>query len=354
MSGSAKGGTVRRPFRIGSEEVAPGERRLVDLPVSRLSNHVPVALAVHVVHGREPGPTLFVSAAVHGDEINGVEIIRRLLRVPELAGLRGTLLCLPVVNAYGFISRSRYLPDARDLNRSFPGNASGALASRLAHLMMKEVVSQSHFGIDLHTAAANRTNLPQIRSSFEDPRARALAVAFGAPVMLRSPERPGSLREAAAKLDVPVIVYEGGEGLRFDEFAIRVGVRGILGVMLARDMITLPGEGQIADPPIEATSSSWVRAPEGGVLLAYKTTGDTVEPNEVIGAIANPYEEVETQIRAPKRGVIIGRTRLPVVNLGDALFHIAWLKDVQGVGPHLQQASGGIESDPIFDEDEIV
>lgn len=345
---------MRAAFQLGGETIEPGEHRLIDLPVSKLSNHIPVALAVHVLHGREPGPTLFVSAAVHGDEINGVEIIRRLLRVQELAQLRGTLLCLPVVNAYGFITRSRYLPDARDLNRSFPGNATGPLASRLAHLLMKEVVSRSQFGVDLHTAAANRTNLPQIRSSLDDAQARELAIAFGAPVMLRSPERPGSLREAAAKHGVPVIVYEGGEGLRFDEFAIRVGVRGILGVMLAKDMISLPGDTHMADPPIEAHHSSWVRAPEGGVLLSYKTTGDTVEPDEIIGAIANPYEEVETQIRAPKRGVIIGRTRLPVVNLGDALFHIAWLKEVHGVGAHLQHATGGADSDPIFDEDEIV
>lgn len=345
---------MRDVFKLGGEIIQPGEHKLVDLPVSKLSNHIPVALTCHVLHGREPGPTLFVSAAVHGDEINGVEIIRRLLRVQELINLKGTLLCLPVVNAYGFITRSRYLPDSRDLNRSFPGNATGPLASRLAHLLMKEVVAQSQFGIDLHTAAANRTNLPQIRSSFDDARARELAIAFGAPVMLKSPERPGSLREAAAKHNVPVIVYEGGEGLRFDEFAIRVGVRGILGVMLAKSMITLPGDSHVPDQPIEASSSSWVRAPEGGVLLSYKTTGDTVEPDEVIGAIANPYEEVETQIKAPKRGVIIGRTRLPVVNLGDALFHIAWLKDVLGVGAHLQHATGGADSDPIFDEDEIV
>ncbi len=340
---------MRGPIQIGDETIAAGTRRLVDLPVSKLSIHVPVSLAVHVVHGVEPGPTLFVSAAVHGDEINGVEIIRRLLRVPDLAQLRGTLLCIPVVNAYGFIARSRYLPDARDLNRSFPGNATGPLASRLANLMMREVVAKAALGIDLHTAAANRSNLPQIRSSFEHPEARGLAEAFGAPVMLKAPERTGSLREAAAKIGVPVIVYEGGEGLRFDEFAIRVGVRGILGVMVARDMISLASDPIGGERPIYASTSSWVRAPEGGVLLSYKTTGDQVEPDEVIAAIANPYEDDETPIRAAKRGVIIGRTRLPVVNLGDALFHIAWLKDGTTYAP-----SAASDADPLFDEDEIV
>jgi predicted deacylase len=341
---------MRSAFDIGRERIEPGTRRLVDIPVSKLSNHVPVSLAVHVVHGNEPGPTLFVSAAVHGDEINGVEVIRRLLRVEELSRLKGTLLCIPVVNAYGFIARSRYLPDARDLNRSFPGNPTGPLASRLAYILMQEVVSRSNLGIDLHTAAANRTNLPQIRSAFKTSVERDIAEAFGAPIMLTAPERDGSLREAARKLGIPVVVYEGGEGLRFDEFAIRVGVRGILGVMQRTGMIDLPQDQGGHERPIHATSSSWLRAPEGGVLLAYKTTGDTIEPGEVIGAVANPYEDVETEIRAPKRGMIIGRTRLPVVNLGDALFHIAWIKPTEG----LTSITSEVSSDPLFDEDEIV
>lgn len=341
---------MRSAFEIGGERIEAGTRRLVDIPVSKLSNHVPITLAVHVLHGAEPGPTLFVSAAVHGDEINGVEIIRRLMRVEELSTLRGTLLCIPVVNAYGFISRSRYLPDSRDLNRSFPGNPTGPLASRLAHIFMQEVVSRSELGIDLHTAAANRTNLPQIRSALKTPDEQEIAQAFGAPITLTAPERDGSLREAARKLGIPVLVYEGGEGLRFDEFAIRVGVRGILGVMQKREMIALPPDTNGHDRPLQAATSSWLRAPEGGVLLAYKTTGDIVEPGEVIGAVANPYEDVETEIRAPKHGMIIGRTRLPVVNLGDALFHIAWMKTTEG----LTSITGEIAADPLFDEDEIV
>ncbi|MEZ5775080.1 MAG: succinylglutamate desuccinylase/aspartoacylase family protein [Hyphomicrobiaceae bacterium] len=259
---------MRQGLRIGSETVAAGERRLVDLPVSRLSNHIPVSLPVHVLHGREAGPTLFISACVHGDEINGVEIIRRLLRVEELADIRGTLLCIPVVNAFGFISRSRYLPDSRDLNRSFPGNSTGPLASRLANILMSEVVAKSNFGVDLHTAAAHRTNLPQIRSSLATEEARRVAAAFAAPVTLRSPEREGSLREAAGRIGVPVVVYEGGEGLRFDEFAIRAGVRGILGVMTAAGMISLKVDPGPAERSIEATSSSWVRAPEGACCSA--------------------------------------------------------------------------------------
>ena len=213
-----------------------GTRRLVDLPISKLSNHTPVTLPVHVLHGARPGPAMFVSAAIHGDELNGVEIIRRVLKTVQPGAIAGTLLAIPVVNAYGFIGRSRYLPDRRDLNRAFPGSAQGSLAARLAHLFLKEVVSRCQVGIDLHTAAVHRVNLPQIRADFaHHPRSRDLAEAFGAPVVLESPERSGSLRRAARDMGCNVLVYEGGEGLRFDEFAIEAGVDGIANVMLKTD-----------------------------------------------------------------------------------------------------------------------
>ena len=186
---------MRQPFVIGGLSVAPGERRVVDLPISKLSNHAPVTLPVHVLHGSQPGPTMFVCAAIHGDELNGVEIIRRLLRTLEPQSISGTLLCVPVVNVYGFISRSRYLPDRRDLNRSFPGSANGSLAARLAHLFMTEIVKRSQIGIDLHTAAIHRVNLPQIRCLFHKrPRVQELGLAFGADVMLESPERRAPAR----------------------------------------------------------------------------------------------------------------------------------------------------------------
>ena len=240
---------MRKSFTIGGSTVAPGERRLVDLPVSKLSNHTPVTLPVHVLHGSQPGPTMFVSAAVHGDELNGVEIIRRVLRTIQPGNIRGTLLCVPIVNAYGFIGRSRYLPDRRDLNRSFPGSANGSLGARLANLLLTEVVKRSQLGIDLHTAAIHRVNLPQIRCEFSrSQRCRDLGLAFGAQVVLESPERPGSLRRAAREAGVDVLVYEGGEGLRFDEFAIKAGVDGIAGVMLEIGMIELPDGVEPAPP----------------------------------------------------------------------------------------------------------
>ena len=342
-------------FEIGGTVVLPGERKLIALPVSKLSNHTPMTLPVQVLRGDRPGPKLAITAAIHGDEINGVEIIRRLLRLLSPANLNGTLMCVPVVNAYGFLVRSRYLPDRRDLNQSYPGSANGSFAARLAHLLLHEVVARADVGIDLHTAAVHRENLPQIRSEFTDsPRCRQLAQACGAKVILESPERSGSLRRAAGELGVDVLVYEGGEGLRYDEAAIEAGVAGTTGAMRALRMIELAdGDGLHQEPPrrvpLFATASKWVRAPEGGVLRTTRKVGDAVSEGEVIGQIANPYEDADTPVRAPRRGIIIGRTTLPIVNMGDALFHIAWSNEMQA-GPSKADAS----AEPVLDEDEII
>jgi predicted deacylase len=352
---SAENAAMRQPFAIGGLSVKPGERRLVDLPISKLSNHAPVALPVHVLHGSRPGPTMFVSAAIHGDELNGVEIIRRLLRTLDPKSIGGTLLCVPVVNVFGFISRSRYLPDRRDLNRSFPGSATGSLAARLAHLFLSEIVKRSQLGIDLHSAPIHRINLPQVRCVFRKrPRCRELGEAFGAAVMLESPERPGSLRQAAREAGVDVLSYEGGEGLRFDEFAIRAGVEGITGVMLHAGMLEL-AEGVepsvVKRVPVVINASSWVRSPEGGVFRTRKRIGDAVNADEVVGHVANPYEDSAVEVRAPRHGILIGRTTLPIVNMGDALLNIGWSEDL---GEANASPERELVDEPASDEDEMV
>jgi uncharacterized protein len=351
---------VRQAFTIGGAVIEAGARGLVDLPVSKLSNHTPVTLPVHVLHGHRPGPTMFISAAIHGDELNGVEIIRRVLRTLQPGNIAGTLLCVPVVNSYGFIGRSRYLPDRRDLNRSFPGSATGSLAARLAHLFLHEVVHRCQFGIDLHTAAVHRVNLPQIRSNFaKSPRCRELSEAFGAQVVLESPERPGSLRRAARESGIDVLVYEGGEGLRFDDFAIRAGVDGIANVMLKTGMLQLP-DGVEAAPlpagrePVFANVSKWVRAPDGGIFRTTKQIGNAVSAGEMIGVVSNPYEDSETEVRTTHRGIIVGRTTLPIVNMGDALFHIAWSDEFRAGKDKRDVAAAHEAAEPLMDEDEII
>jgi predicted deacylase len=317
-----------RAFAIADIMVKPGQRMCVDLPVPGLYTHTPLALPVHVIHGHTTGPTLFVSAAIHGDEINGVEIIRRLLKLSVMKSLKGTLLAVPVVNVFGFLHLSRYLPDRRDLNRSFPGSEVGSGASRLANLFATEIISRSDFGIDLHTGAIHRTNLPQIRANLDDEQTLKLANAFGVPVMINSDIRDGSLRQHAAEKGVPTLLYEAGEALRFDESSIRGGVRGVLSVMREIGMLraTPAGKGRLTDPVV-ARSSSWVRASISGVFSMTKSLGERVHKGEPIGVIADPFGTDEVAVEASVNGLIIGHTRLPPVHEGDALVHIARFQD---------------------------
>lgn len=343
----------RDPFEIGGLSIPPGTRTTVDLPVSVLSDHTPVSMSVHVVHGRRPGPTLFVSAAVHGDEVIGVEIARRLLRAPQLDKLKGTLLVIPIVNAFGFLNHSRYLPDRRDLNRSFPGYESGSLAGRLAHLFMKEIVERSDFGIDLHSAGIHRTNMPQIRVSPSSDQTLAYADAFGAPVVIMAKLRDGSLRKAAQERGIDVLLFEGGEGLRFDEPSARAGVAGILRVLNAMKMIPRKGVAPAREKPVRTVSSSWQRAPAGGLLRGFRGTGEFVEPGDLLGQISDPFGEVETDVVSESSGLIVGRTNLPVVNEGDALFHIAETNSTTAETT-VDALVSQLDRDPMFDEDEII
>ena len=344
---------ARAPFEIAGRSIAPGSADTVHLPVSTMPDHTPVSLSVRVHHGRRAGPTVFVSAAVHGDEVIGVEIVRRLLRAPQLKSLRGTLLVVPIVNSFGFLNRSRYLPDRRDLNRCFPGHPSGSLGSRLAHIFLNDVVLRCDTGIDLHSAAVHRTNLPQIRVSPGDSRTGAMAAAFGAPVILTSPLRDGSLRAEAAERGTPVLLYEAGEGLRFDEMAVRAGVAGILRVLRSLDMLPARGIAKARAEPYLCKSSTWLRAPAGGLLRTFRAEGETVSEGDILASVSDPFGGVETDLTAPSDGILIGRAILPVVNEGDAVFHLAALSPTAS-GDTVEGLAAQLESDPLFDEDEII
>ena len=341
----------RKPFEIGNATLAPGTRARVDIPVSTLSNHTPVNLSVEVVHGKRAGPVMFVSAAIHGDEVIGVEVVRRLLRAAPLNSMAGTLLAVPIVNTFGFLNHSRYLPDRRDLNRVFPGLSEGSMASQLAHIFMHEVVMRADVGIDLHSAAIHRSNLPQLRLTPGNERLEELARAFGAPVMMESKLRDGSLRMAAEEAGVDVLLYEGGEGLRFDEFAARAGVSGILRVMRHLKMVGAKGVPRARVQPIRARSSTWYRAPRGGLFRGYLAVGDAVQPGTVLGAVANAFGDIETEVVTEQSGIIIGRTNMPVVYEGDALFHVAETPRAEAAAEGI---SAHIDATPLYDEDEII
>ncbi len=310
-------------FSINGTQVEPGSRATVEVPIARLYTYAPLSMPVQVVNGRREGPRLFVSAALHGDEINGVEIIRRLLQLPVLKRLHGTLVAVPVVNVFGFINRSRYLPDRRDLNRSFPGSDSGSMAARLAHVFIQEVVSHCTHGIDLHTAAVHRDNLPQIRANLDDPVTRDMAEAFGVPVLLNANEIDGSLRQTVTQRGIPMLLYEAGEALRFDEMSIRAGLNGIVSVMRTLGMLPRSGRKRSRPRSSVARKSTWIRAPQSGILRSHVPLGARVHRGDVLGVISDPYGEREVALESAIEGIVIGRANLPLVNQGEALFHVA-------------------------------
>jgi uncharacterized protein len=317
----ADSGDGAAPIEIAGESVPAGARRSLEVPVSRLASGTWVKLPLVVVHGVRPGKWLWVSAAIHGDELNGVEIIRRVLAALDARELAGVVVAVPVVNVFGFLEQSRYLPDRRDLNRSFPGSPRGSMASQLAHLFMREVVGRCEYGIDLHTGSAGRANLPQIRADLRDPEARRCALAFGAPVALHARLRDGSLREAAVRRGIHTLLYEAGEALRFDRRSIDVGVDGVFRVMSALDMVR--DRAPAAEPPREVFSSRWIRAAQSGLLWLDVELGDRVRRGQVVGTISDVVGTTRIRVRAHATGIAIGLTTNPMVNRGDAILHVA-------------------------------
>ncbi len=315
---------MQPPITINGVTIKPGQRVTIDLPMAKLYTHTDMTLTVHIIHGRKPGPRLFVTSTIHGDEINGVEIIRRLLKRKNIGRLRGTLIAIPVVNSFGFIHRSRYLPDRRDLNRSFPGSEKGSLASRLANLLLTEILSHCTHGIDLHTGANHRFNLPQVRGCLDNPETEAMATAFSAPVMVDSHTRDGSLREAIADLGIPMLLYEAGEAFRFDELSIRTGLRGVLNVMRSIGMLTSK-QSSATHSIFKAEASRWVRAPISGMLVKSAVVGRQVSKGDVLGVVSDPFGDKESEVVSPVSGLIVGKLNHPLVYQGDALFHVAML-----------------------------
>ena len=313
-----------RIIKVGDVVVPAGTQVRADLPVAQLPTQASVSVPVQVVNGVDHGPRLWVDAAIHGDEINGVEIVRELLSVLDPQELRGTVIAVPIVNVFGFVYESRYLPDRRDLNRSFPGSARGSLAARLAHLFMSEIVAQCTHGIDLHTGSNERINLPHVRADLGDAETRRCAEAFAAPVRIDSKGPKGSLRRAVRELGKPIVVFEGGEPRRFNPESVAVGLEGILRVMHELDM----RDHQLSDldyEPRKVTRKTWIRAKQAGILRLEKFTGDFVQNGDVLGTIGDAFAEKSTMVRASFDGQIISHVNNPLVHQGDAVVHLAKL-----------------------------
>lgn len=345
---------MQQALIISGQTIQPGTNVFIDLPLPPLYTHAPMTMPVHVIHGKKTGPRLFICAAIHGDELNGVEIIRRLLKDPALKRIKGTLIAIPIVNVYGVIHHSRYLPDRRDLNRSFPGSKKGSLTSRIADLFMKEIVANSTHGIDLHTGAIHRSNLPQIRANLEDEATLSLAKAFNVPVLINANLRDGSLRASASELGIPMLLYEAGEALRFDEISIRAGVRGILNVMRHLGMIASRKiRKSTSKDPYIAHSTAWIRAPGSGIFRTLKSLGSRVKRNELLGLISDPVSSLEIEVISPFSGIIIGRSELPLVHEGEAVYHIARFEDAKEVAAEVGNFHDDILPDIDYEDDEL-
>lgn len=302
------------------QEIEAGTTAQLEIPIARLPSGTQINMPIHVLRGVEDGPVLLLTAALHGDETNGTETLRRLIRKGDLMPQRGTVIAIPIVNVYGFLHQTRALPDGKDLNRSFPGSKSGSLARRLAYVLMKEVVVHADHIIDLHTGGAARTNYPQIRCDFQRAESLALAKAFCAPFLIHSPEISSSFRKAASKKGKSIIVFEGGESLRFDEFAIRSAMEGILRVMAHLNMAHKRTEPK---PSMELTNKTWVRASVAGLFVPFVEYGGEVRKGQVVAHLCDPTGLNVKEVKSPKDGFILGLTNSPIVHAGDALLHIA-------------------------------
>ena len=316
---------MNQPFEIAGRKIEPGKFERVEIPVARLYNQLQMTLPVTVLNGRKKGPRLWISSTIHGDELLGLGIQFQLLKFLENEEFSGTLLLIPLVNPFGLLHQSRYLPDRRDLNRCFPGAKKGSLATRIAHIFMKEVVARCTHGIDLHTGSNHRTNLPQIRANLKDPKTLEMAQAFGAPVMIHSETRDGSLRDAAGDQGVPTLLFEAGEPLRHNNEFVQIGVEGIFGVMRQLKMTSHGPMPKIISKEIKDTK--WLRSPDSGYLVLNVELGQEIKKKQTLGWVklrgsTEFFKVIEKKVISPVDGVVIGKLLNPLVHEGDAIIHL--------------------------------
>ena len=335
----------REAFRIGGVDVPAGTRRALELPIARLPHGAMAALPCVVVHGARPGPAVFITGAVHGDELTGVEVARRVLAQVRARDLHGTLVAVPMVNVFGVTEGSRFLPDRRDLNRSFPGSERGSLAGRLAHMVMTEIVAPCQVGIDVPSGSDPRHNLPQVRGDLDDPRTRELADIFGAPISIHARERSGSLRGEAAARGKKVLLYEAGGPHLFDPHAVDVGVAGVLRVLGALDMITASPIDHRMHPRI-SRRTLWTRALRGGLFRVETRLGARVRKGQALGTISDVMGHRLARVKAREGGVVVGLRMNPVVFQGDALVHVAVLEEPASSAGKRGAKVGGAVSTP--------
>ena len=305
---------------INEQVIAPGENKTIVLNSYELHTKTKLEIPVHVIRSKKKGPTVLFCAGMHGEETNGIEIIRKVISREEVQELKcGSIVAIPVINVISFLYGSRDLPDGRDLNRCFPGTRKGSIGSRIAYDMMNHIIPIIDFGVDFHTGGAKINNFPQIRCVFEFPENLELGNRFSAPLLIDAPYREGTFRQEAANKGKPILVFEGGESMRFDYKAINEGIMGCLRLLNSYGMIELELPG---NAPVKITRDTWVRANSSGLFHMSVSNGAHVHKGDLLGIIYNPFGETEDKVLSTVNGYIVGINNQPVVNQGDALIHI--------------------------------
>lgn len=331
----------RKTFELGGKRIPLGASRTIDLTISETYSGHPVVMPVHVMRAPQVGPVVCVTASVHGDEINGMGIVRELVQHPGFKLSKGTLVLVPVVNVLGFERFSRYMPDRRDLNRSFPGSGGGSLTARVASSVFEQVIRKSDYGIDLHSAAVRRTNFPNVRANLDQPETRMLAEAFGTELVLHGEGPEGSLRRAACDIGVPTIILEAGEVWKIEPGVVEVGLRGIRNVLITLGMV----RGRRKNPRYQALvrDTTWIRAVHGGVLRFHVAPGDVVSKDQPLATNTDLVGSERNLLLSSADGVVLGMTTLPAVKPGDPVCHIARLDEAQlkAVKSSLNQSTTG-------------
>ncbi|MCF6139906.1 succinylglutamate desuccinylase/aspartoacylase family protein [Flavobacterium sp. K77] len=313
-----------RSITLFGESIAPGENKTINVEIARLHTTTKLNIPIIVRRSKIPGPVVLFSAGIHGDEINGVEIVRQLIHKKINKPKIGTIICIPVINVYGFVNKSREFPDGRDLNRVFPGSKSGSLASRFAFHILTEILPLVHYAVDFHAGGASRFNAPQIRIAPNNPDLKVLADVFDAPFTLYSRNITGSFRSSSDKMNVKMLLFEGGKSLDINKSIATEGVNGAIRLLAYLDMLgpkhrVIPQKS----PTIYIDKSGWIRAKCSGLLQDFDTVGTFVKKGTVLATITDPYGKFERKVKAPNDGYIINANHAPIVYEGDAIYHLS-------------------------------
>jgi uncharacterized protein len=308
-----------RELVINGIRVRPGQTVNIEIAIARLPTHTLIDLPIFIKRAKEDGPVVLISGGVHGDEINGVVAVKKMMDEDQIIPIKGTIIFIPLVNIYGFLSNSRTFPDGRDLNRSFPGSKKGSLASQIAYIISNEVVPQIDYGIDIHTGGRMLSNYPQIRVDFKDKKGLELAQAFGTHFVVNSTLIDKSFRKEAFKKRKHILVYEGGESMRLDPYAIEEAIAGSKRLLYHLGMI----EDKIAPKNTMIVKESyWTRAKDSGIFTSAVNLGDEVKKGQILARVSDPYGQLKVPVKCPRNGFVIGLNNNPVVNVGDALIHV--------------------------------